>query len=107
MLLRNEFTPEVPCAQCQRRVRHIRWGELCPDCRMVRETRARSIATRISLVLTVLVTAALSFGLPARASRFWIAVGAAATYLLVRRIATGVLMEYLPRPPVGTPSTGA
>jgi hypothetical protein len=105
MLLRNEFGPEVPCAQCQRRVRGIRWGELCPDCRMVREVRAGRVAQRIALAATAVVLVALSLTWPPTASRFWLAVAAAGTYLIVRKVAASLLMEYMPRPPVGTPPT--
>ena len=32
--------PEVPCAKCERRVRGLGWGELCPDCLAERKRRA-------------------------------------------------------------------
>jgi hypothetical protein len=105
MLLKQEFGPEVPCAQCQRRVPRIRWGELCPDCKRVFEQRAARPAQRIALVLTAVVAVVLRLTLP-RTGFFWLALVVAGTYLLTRRIAAGLLMEYLPREPVGTRPEG-
>ena len=55
--------PEVPCARCERRIRGLGWGELCPDCLAERKGRARSLANRISLAATVLMAVAVATNL--------------------------------------------
>ena len=88
--------PEVPCAKCERRVAGLSWGELCPDCRAERQGRATRLAHRISLAATVLMALYVAFRLPGDpSSRLYGAVAVLATYIIVRRIATLVAMEYL------------
>jgi hypothetical protein len=90
--------PEVPCARCERRVRGLRWGDLCPDCLAEREGRARKLARRISLAATVLMAAYVAVRVPAAPmARLYGAIAVLATYIIVRRIVTLVAMEYLPR----------
>ena len=90
--------PEVPCARCERRVRGMRWGDLCPDCLAEREGRARKLARRISLAATVLMAAYVAVRVPAAPmARLYGAIAVLATYIIVRRIATRVAMEYLPK----------
>jgi hypothetical protein len=88
--------PEVPCARCQRRIRGLGWGELCPDCRAERQRRASRLASRISLGATVLMAAYVALRVPAAPmARLYGAIAVLATYIIVRRIATLVAMEYL------------
>jgi hypothetical protein len=88
--------PEVPCVRCQRRVRGLGWGELCPDCRAERKRRASRLASRISLAATVLMAAYVALRVPAAPmARLYGAIAVLATYIIVRRIATLVAMEYL------------
>jgi hypothetical protein len=88
--------PEVPCARCQRRLRGLAWGELCPDCLAERKGRARRLASRISLAATVLMAAYVALRMPAAPmARLYGAIAILATYIIVRRIATLVAMEYL------------
>jgi hypothetical protein len=88
--------PEVPCAKCGRRLAGLPWGELCPACRADRETRASRLGHRISLAATVLMAAYVALRVPAdTTARLYAAVAALATYIIVRRIATRVAMEYL------------
>jgi hypothetical protein len=88
--------PEVPGARCGRRVRGLGWGELCPDCVAERKTRARRLAGRISLVATVLMAAYVGLRMSgAPMARWYGAIAVLATYIIVRRIATQVAMEYL------------
>jgi hypothetical protein len=88
--------PEVPCVRCQRRVRGLGWGELCPECRAEREGRARRLASRISLAATVLMAAYVALRVPgAPMARLYGAIAVLATYIIVRRIATAVAMEML------------
>jgi hypothetical protein len=96
MLLKSEFGPEVPCARCQRRVRGIRWGDVCRDCRAEMRARAAPRAQRIALFVTVAVAALVWLTLPAGATRVWVAAVIVATYLVARRIATSLLVEYMP-----------
>jgi hypothetical protein len=88
--------PEVPCVRCQRRVRGLGWGELCPDCLGERKARARRLAGRISLAATVLMAAYVALRVPADPmARLYGAIAVLATYIIVRRIATQVAMEFL------------
>jgi hypothetical protein len=88
--------PEVPCIRCQRRVRGLGWGELCPDCLAERKGRARRLASRISLAATVLMAAYVALRVPAAPmARLYGAIAVLATYIIVRRIVTLVAMEYL------------
>ena len=88
--------PEVPCAKCGRRLAGLPWGELCPECRADRETRASRLGRRISLAATVVMVAYVALRIPADPrARLYAAIAALATYIIVRRIATRVAMEYL------------
>ena len=72
------------------------WGELCPDCLAERSARARKLAARISLAATVLMAAYVALRMPgAPMARLYGAIAVLATYIIVRRIATQVAMEYL------------
>ena len=88
--------PEVPCVRCQRRIRGLAWGDLCPDCRAERKGRASRLASRISLAATVLMAAYVAVRVPPEPmARLYGAIAVLATYIIVRRIATLVAMEYL------------
>ncbi len=90
--------PEVPCAKCERRVRGLGWGELCPDCLAERKRRASRLANRISLAATALMAAYVALRVSAAPiARMYGGIAVVATYIIVRRIATQVAMEYLPR----------
>lgn len=89
--------PEVPCARCQRRLPGLAWGELCPDCLAERRRRASRLASRISLAATVLMAVYVAIRMPeAPMARLYGAIAVLATYIIIRRIATRVAMEYLP-----------
>lgn len=88
--------PEVPCAKCQRRVRGIQWGDLCPECRAERGGRASRLANRISLAATALTAAYVALRLPDDpTARFYGAIAVVATYIIVRRIVGRIAMEVL------------
>jgi hypothetical protein len=88
--------PEVPCARCGRRIRGLGWGELCPECLRERKLRARKLASRISLAATVLMAAYVAIRVSAAPmARMYGAVAVLATYIIVRRIATQLAMEFL------------
>jgi len=88
--------PEVPCAKCGRRIAGLPWGELCTDCLAERKRRASRLAGRISLAATVLMAAYVALRVPVDPmARLYSAIAVLATYIIVRRIATRVAMEYL------------
>ena len=88
--------PEVPCVGCGRRVWGLGWGELCPDCLRERRSRAKRLASRISLAATVLMAAYVALRMTgAPVARLYGVIAVLATYIIVRRIATQVAMEYL------------
>ena len=90
--------PEVPCVKCERRVRGLGWGELCPDCLGERKRRARRLANRISLAAMALMAAYVAIRVTAAPmARLYGGIAVLATYIIVRRIATQVAMEYLPK----------
>jgi hypothetical protein len=79
-------------------VRGLGWGELCPDCLADRKRRASRLANRISLAATVLMAAYVAIRVTAAPmARLYGGIAVLATYIIVRRIATQVAMEYLPR----------
>ncbi len=95
-MLSRSGLPEVPCARCGRRFPGLPWGELCPDCFAERKGRASRLASRISLAATVLMAAYVALRLPADpTARLYAGIAVLATYIIVRRIATRVAMEYL------------
>jgi hypothetical protein len=88
--------PEVPCAKCGRRIRGLGWGELCSVCLAERRARARKLASRISLAATVLMAGYVAIRVSAAPmARLYGAIAIVATYIIVRRIATLVGMEFL------------
>ncbi len=90
--------PEVPCAKCGRRVPGLAWTALCPECRWEREARARRLSSRIALAATAAMGLYLILRLPTDpTSRIYGAIAVAATYLIVRRIASRLAMEFLPQ----------
>lgn len=90
--------PEVPCVRCERRVRGLAWGELCPQCRSERAARSSRLGNRIALAATALMAAYVAWRLPVDpTARFYGAIAVVATYIIVRRIASRIAMEFLPR----------
>jgi hypothetical protein len=88
--------PEVPCAKCGRRVPRITWGDLCPECRWEREGRARKISSRAALAATILMGVYVMLRVPADSTARLISVVAVlATYVIVRRIAGRLAMEFM------------
>ena len=95
-MLSRSGLPEVPCAKCGRRIEGLPWGQLCPDCLAERKRRASRLAGRISLAATVLMAAYVALRVPVDPmARLYSAIAVLATYIIVRRIATRVAMEYL------------
>ena len=95
-MLSRSGLPEAPCAKCGRRIAGLPWGELCPDCFAERKRRASRLAGRISLAATVLMAAYVALRVPVDPmARLYSAIAVLATYIIVRRIATRVAMEYL------------
>ena len=89
---------EVPCARCGEREAGVRWGELCSNCLKLRKRRANRVSSLISLAGTALAALYVSFRFPAIPNaRIYAAVLVVAVYIILRRIATRVAMEFLPR----------
>jgi hypothetical protein len=89
-------SPEVPCAKCGKRVPRIAWGELCPDCRWEREGRAKKISSRAALAATLLMGLYVILRVPADpTARLTSVLAVLATYMLVRRIAGRLAMEFM------------
>jgi hypothetical protein len=90
--------PEVPCAKCGKRVPGLAWAELCPECRWEREARARRVSRRVALAATALMGLYVVFRVPATSTlRLYAIIAVIATYIIVRRIASRVAMEFLPK----------
>lgn len=88
---------EVPCLQCGTRVAGLGWGDRCPACLAARERRARTLATRISLLATVLTALYVWLRVPALPmARLYGAIAVVSMLLLSRRIVHRVAMEFLP-----------
>lgn len=90
--------PEVPCAKCGKRVPRLAWGALCPECRWEREGRARRIASRSALVCTGLMGLYVALRTPVDpTARILGIIAVLVTYVIVRRVAGRIAMEFLPR----------
>ena len=88
--------PEAPCARCGRRGR-IAWGELCPICQGERLEKAVKLSRWIALVTSALVGVYAVLRITKPEQRWYAAIATAATYLITRRVATRLAMEFLPR----------
>lgn len=90
---------EVPCAACGTRVRGLAWGEICPDCRARRDSRATRLARRISLPATLLVGlyVALRVPLSVPLARIYGVLAVLVTYIVVRKVVHRVAMEWYSR----------
>lgn len=92
----SAWAPEVPCARCGERVAGLTWGERCKSCQAQRLRRANRLASRISLVATLLAGLYASARMPTTPAARWIGVIAVVvTYAAVRKIAQRVAMETL------------
>jgi hypothetical protein len=77
-------------------VPRIAWGDLCPECRWEREGRARKISSRAALAATILMGVYVMLRVPADSTARLISVVAVlATYVIVRRIAGRLAMEFM------------
>jgi hypothetical protein len=76
----------------------LAWTGLCPECRWEREGRARRLSSRIALAATALMGLYLVFRLPPDpTARLYGGLAVVVTYVIVRRIASRLAMEFLPR----------
>ncbi|MGE3526783.1 MAG: hypothetical protein AB7I33_12760 [Gemmatimonadales bacterium] len=87
--------PEAPCARCGRHAR-IAWGELCPLCQNERMGRAVKVSRVVGIVLSLALGAWVTLRLPAE-HRYFAAIAVIAIYVITRRIATMLAMEFLPK----------
>jgi hypothetical protein len=89
--------------ECGRRVRGLAWGDRCAECQIRRRRRANRLASRISLGATVLMAAYVAFLRPTGpTAQFYAVVGVLAVYIIVRRIAARLAMEFLPAESAGS-----
>ena len=88
--------PEAPCARCGRRAR-IEWGELCPICQGERLQKAINVSRWVAIVVAVLVGVYSVLRINKPEQRWYAAIATIASYLITRRIATRMAMEFLPR----------
>ncbi|HTS90339.1 MAG TPA: hypothetical protein VMG41_17755 [Gemmatimonadales bacterium] len=89
---------EVPCARCGARIQGLGWGELCPACRHDRDRRANRLASRISLLATLLVGLYAMWRLPPLPlARIYGVIAVLVTYIVVRKVVHRVAIELLPR----------
>ncbi len=92
--------PEAPCARCGKRA-SIAWGELCPLCQAERELSAIKVSRWAALAVALLVGLYAVLRIPPE-HKWYAAVAVAGVYLITRRIATRMALEFLPRPWQGT-----
>ncbi len=93
-------SPEVPCARCGTRVAGLAWGEECRNCQKLLRTRARRLASRISVVAALLLGLDIWLRIPGDSPlRVYGGIAVLVTYLLVYQIASRVAMVYLAREP--------
>lgn len=89
-------SPEVPCARCGARVAGIAFGERCPKCQLERDTRARRLAWRISLVATVAAAAWIMTRVsPDPTARLYGGVAVLCVLFFTRKIVHRAAMEFL------------
>jgi len=89
---------EVPCARCGTRVQGLPWGEVCPACRAERVQRASSLARRISLPATLLVGLYVLLRVPPLPlARVYGIIAVLVTYIVVRKVAYRVALEWYSR----------
>jgi hypothetical protein len=84
-------------------VRGLAWGNRCAECQIRRRRRANRLASRISLAATALMAVYVAFLKPHDpTAQFYAVVGVLAVYIIVRRIAARLAMEFLPSEPDGS-----
>ena len=88
--------PDVPCARCGKRAR-IEWGELCPICLGQRMERASKLSSWIAIVAALLAGIYAYLRIARPEQRYYAAIAVIAVYLITRRLATRLAMEFLPR----------
>ncbi|MBL8985391.1 MAG: hypothetical protein JNJ80_03905 [Gemmatimonadetes bacterium] len=88
----------VPCVQCDRREPGLAWGDFCTVCREERAIRANRVARRYAVVAALILAAWLLWKTPPTfTQRIFGAASVLLLYLIVRRIVSRVVQEYLPK----------
>jgi len=88
----------VPCVQCDRREVGLGWGEYCSVCREERRREANAKAQRVAIVAAVLMAAYLIWRTPvALGPRIFAAASVFLVYLIIRRVVSRLLMDYMPK----------
>ena len=88
--------PDVPCARCGKRGR-IEWGELCPICQGERMERASKVSRWVAIGAAVLVGIYAMLQIARPEQRWYAAIATLAIYVITRRLATRLALEFLPR----------
>lgn len=88
----------VPCVQCDRRQAGLPWGEFCTICREERRRKAERAARRYAVVPALILGVWLLWYTPPRMTeRIFGAVSTLLVYLIVRRIISRLMQEYMPK----------
>jgi len=88
----------VPCVQCDRREPGLSWGDYCSVCKEERRRKADRIGQRYAIVAALVMAAYLIWQTPpALTQRIFAAASVLLVYLIVRRIVSRLLQEYLPK----------
>ncbi len=89
----------VPCVQCDRREAGLSWGDFCSVCRRERARRADRLAQRLAIVAALVLAAyLLIWRTPIHfAQRLFAAASVLLVYLVIRRIVSRLLQEFMPK----------
>ena len=88
----------VPCVQCDRREPGLAWGEFCSVCREARRRRADRLAQRWAIVAALGLAAWLLWNTPVTfTQRLFAAASVLLVYVVVRRLVSRLLQEFMPK----------
>jgi len=88
----------VPCVQCERREVGLAWGDYCSVCREERRLLAGARAQRAAILAAIAMAAYLFWKTPPKLGpRVFAATSVLLVYVIIRRIVSRLLMDYLPK----------
>lgn len=89
---------KVPCVQCNRREYGLSWGDYCSLCREERLVKAERTAKRVAIAGAALMGGWHLWRTPPDLTqRIFAAASVLLVYLVVRRLVSRLLLEYLPK----------
>lgn len=89
---------KVPCVQCDRREYGLSWGDYCSVCREQRRRKAEAKAQRIAIVAALVMAGWLMWRTPPDLKqRAFAAASVLLLYLIVRRVVSRLLQEFMPK----------